>query len=228
MAECLLCDDPLSEILSWQKFIFGSLQQNICHSCYEQFILIEGSTCTVCSRPCQEATCSDCQQWAEFYQGEDPLSKNISLFQYNEAMQRLITQWKYRGDYVLGTIFRERFITTFHKHFAVKNHHLSVVPIPLSKQRMEERRFNQARMLAQFLTPNVEEIFIRVDDTKQAKKTRRERMQTKNPFKLVKKLNNSVVLVDDIYTTGRTIRHAAELLQQHGISSVYSITLVRG
>jgi len=51
---------------------------------------------------------------------------------------------------------------------------------------------------------------------------------TVNPFNLVKSLNNPVLLVDDIYTTGRTLRHAAQLLKEAGCQEVYALTLCRG
>lgn len=214
--------------LTWHHLILGIKNDTICSNCIKRFELINGPTCEICSKPSTYDKCEDCMRWDDFYNGNDPLKKNISLYKYNEAMQDVITRWKYRGDYVLGNIFKEKLSSAYQKYFSNETDAITVVPIPLSRKRLHERLFNQSLMLAQLITPNVKDVFVRTDDEKQAKKSKRERMLTKNPFKLVKTINNSVVLVDDIYTTGRTIRHAAELLKKHGCTTVYSITLIRG
>lgn len=66
---------------------------------------------------------------------------------------------------------------------------------------------------------------------KQSRKTRRERLLMKQPFTLCqsdKKLaNQKICLVDNVYTTGRTLRHAAQCLIVAGALEVTSLTLAR-
>ncbi|WP_339213858.1 phosphoribosyltransferase family protein [Ornithinibacillus sp. FSL M8-0202] len=142
-------------------------------------------------------------------------------------MQDIIAKWKYRGDYELGTVFEESYTTYFQKAFAsIKN--AVIIPIPLSMERLQERCFNQAEMLASFLSLKKMNILSRTHGEKQSKKSRNERIYSENPFILQEKLNNPVILVDDIYTTGTTLRHAAKLLKDAGCPEVYSYTLIRG
>jgi len=143
-------------------------------------------------------------------------------------MKEIITMWKYRGDYILGHIFQADMKQYFKQHYDTHNEQMIAVPIPLSNDRLYERGFNQAEMLADFLSVRIENVLTRTMNEKQAKKTRLERIMTVNPFNLVKSLNNPVLLVDDIYTTGRTLRHAAQLLKEAGCQEVYALTLCRG
>src|SRR5699024_5857763 len=112
--------------------------------------------------------------------------------------------------------------------FPVKQSDLIISPIPLSNQRLAERGFNQSLQLAEMLNRPVSHLFQRKGTEKQSKKTRVERLQMDNPFRLIKKINQPVLLIDDIYTTGTTLRHAASLCKQSGCEQVYALTLCRG
>src|SRR5699024_5852153 len=100
-----------------------------------------------------------------------------------------------------------------------------------SKERLINRGFNQSLAIAEKLarnTSDIQQVLQRIHSEKQSKKTRSQRIFGKNPFKLIKKTNKSVILVDDIYTTGTTLRHAATLLKQGGCPAIYSYSLIRG
>src|SRR5699024_206564 len=140
----------------------------------------------------------------------------------------IMARWKYRGDYVLVKMFQHTFVQTFTNIFSSQLKKSIIVPIPLSKERLRERRFNQAEALAQMLPLTYEHLLTRVHSEKQAKKSRYERLLTHNPFKVKRTINKSVILVDDIYTTGTTIRHASKVLKENGCPNVYAYTLIRG
>nr|WP_279325946.1 phosphoribosyltransferase family protein [Bacillus sp. FJAT-47783] len=104
------------------------------------------------------------------------------------------------------------------------------LPIPLSQQRLYERGFNQALLLSQQLHLPIIEPLEKIDLKKQSKKSRNERIHSKNMFTLTKPelvKDQHIIIIDDIYTTGTTIRHAAKLLHQAGASTVQSLTLIR-
>lgn len=228
MVYCLVCQEEMDSQLGWNGFLKGAYYSKICDRCLIQFDKIEEPTCASCSKPSKKEKCRDCTLWQTLYNGKDPLRKNISIFKYNDFMKELITNWKYRGDYMLGEVFRDVYFQAFKEHFQPHEQHPTIIPIPLSEIRMKERGFNQSLMLAEFISTSIEQPLHRLYDTKQAKKRKHERISSKNPFKLTKSINNSVVLVDDIYTTGSTIRHAAVLLKNSGCKDVYSFTLIRG
>ncbi len=175
----------------------------------------------------KQKTCTDCKWWTSQVES-DPLVFNYSVYAYNEQMQAMIAKWKYRGDFILAEAFKYQFVQSFHRKFSSLTGDMLIIPIPLSIERLQERGFNQAKVLADFLPIANRELITRIHSEKQAKMTRSERISTNNPFKINEKINKKVILVDDIYTTGRTLRHAATILKEHGCPEVYAYTLIRG
>lgn len=217
--------------ISWDTVLSLSQPTELCIPCQRALQRLQGKRCLRCSRRSESSICSDCKWWNAYKQGRDPLTYNHSIFSYNERMQEMIARWKYRGDYMLGYAFQQPFRQSFFKEFPfVKKKKAIVIPIPLSEERLTERGFNQAYMLAHFLKVPIKNILTRLHNEKQSKKGRTERIFAQNPFKLEGKetVNKRAILVDDIYTTGTTLRHAAQLLIEHGCPAVYSYTLVRG
>lgn len=228
MTHCLFCFNPIYLKVTWSNVIQLAKRRKLCTHCEADLIKITGKICRVCSRMSPDILCYDCQRWQVYYNGDDPLQRNISIYIYNDMIKELISRWKYRGDYTLGHVFQSVVSLYFTQYFKSKQSEITVVPIPLSDTRLMERGFNQAEMLAQFISAQQSMVLQRQFSEKQSKKTRKERLISINPFKLQKPINIPVLLVDDIYTTGRTLRHAAELLKEAGCPAVYALTLCRG
>lgn len=224
---CLWCDQEMMIEVSWKNLIMLPKPKQLCNHCEGKIELLKHSRCERCSRMTNEKICSDCKWWTD-QRVPDPLRFNYSVYTYNEQMKEMIAKWKYRGDYILAQAFKQQFIQSFHKRFSLLLEDTLIIPIPLSMERLQERGFNQAEVLAAFLPIENRSLLTRIHSEKQSKMTRSERISTKNPFEIVGHINKKVILVDDIYTTGRTLRHAATLLKEHGCPQVYAYTLIRG
>jgi len=233
---CLICHELYSPTISWQHLLTLKDADPLCRRCRSSFTRIQGSLCDICGRPFDESQhpfrqgsmCSDCLRWQEQSDWKNVLAKNRSVYTYNDFMKEVIALWKFRGDYAIVYTFREAFREEFFRHF---DKTFLVVPIPLSGERLHERGFNQAKALAELLHLPVCDFLVRRHLEKQSKKSRRERLQTDNVFQIAQKtpLNGQhIVLIDDIYTTGTTVRHAAKVLLEAGAASVASFTLARG
>jgi ComF family protein len=103
-----------------------------------------------------------------------------------------------------------------------------IVPVPLSTQRQNWRGFNQSKILAQKLNWQVKEFLQKSKHTTaQARLHRSDRL--KNPgesFSLVKNANvkgKTIILVDDVYTTGATLQECAKVLKQNGAGKVFAM-----
>ncbi|WP_209121477.1 ComF family protein [Alkalihalobacillus sp. BA299] len=158
------------------------------------------------------------------------LTRNRSVYQYNPFLKEVTAQFKYRGDYALGAVFASQLLVSFGSEFKGS----LLVPIPLSKQRLYERGFNQADVLCQFIGNSVPALHRTNHEEKQSKRNRADRINRKeNPFAVVSHFQKQIesvhiTLVDDIYTTGSTVRYAAKALLDCGAQSVSSLTVARG
>ncbi len=226
---CLICKQEISETPTWKSLLHIN-EMTTCEECFQQFEKISGSTCPLCHRPQpNEQPCQDCIKWQIDRNWGNILEKNVSIFTYNEAMKEILATYKFRGDAALSAVFRQELIEAYNKFFKPLKLDIAV-PIPLSKERLYDRGFNQAKLFADFLPLPQQDILTRSDDKKQSKKSRHERLLSENVFSLresSKIEKKQILLVDDLYTTGSTLRHAAKILLQNGAEKVYSLTLIR-
>jgi competence protein ComFC len=238
MNYCLWCDKAYFEPLSW-KYVFGLTGSDVlCASCRAKFQPIGQEICRLCGRDLsifpekyqQDGKCFDCILWEKDQEWSGVLVKNRSLYQYNEFLKEYVAKFKFRGDAAIVKAFQ----TDLRKFYVKEYKDLPVIPIPLSKERHYERGFNQAFELAKLLqVPIIDCLSRPLHEKKQSKKSRDERMTKKEMiFEFDGNKNDcrgkSVVIIDDIYTTGATIRNAAKVLREAGAASVSSLTLARG
>ncbi|MDQ0352906.1 competence protein ComFC [Alkalibacillus filiformis] len=220
---CYLCLTSIKEDTTWSNFL-NPQYRTICDHCEEKLDKITHPHCQKCMKPTDNEKCGDCLRWEQHF-GEDPLGRNVSIYTYNDYMKDLIARFKYRGDYEMINAWKKSVRTSFNEQF--NNQDLLVVPIPLGEDRYTIRQFNQAEAIASLLNEPIHQLLTRQDGQKQSKKSRRERVFSNNPFQLKEQPPESILLVDDIYTTGTTIRQAASLLKEAGAEHVQSLTLIR-
>jgi competence protein ComFC len=155
------------------------------------------------------------------------LQQNMSLFFYNDFLKETLATFKFRGDYVIAKAFAD-FVKINLEKLKVDQ----FVPIPLSEERLYERGFNQAEALINEAGFSSANLLARIHAEKQSKKSRSDRIHLPQVFRMAKETTilagQSVLLVDDIYTTGSTLRHAAKVLKGAGAVTVCSLTLARG
>ncbi len=109
--------------------------------------------------------------------------------------------------------------------------------VPLHKKRLKWRGFNQAELLAEKVSANLglplENLLVRTKNTSpQAKLNRAERLQNlKNAFEVSPEFsakNKTVILVDDVSSTGSTLIECAKVLKKAGVGEVWGLVLARG
>ncbi|HHW36002.1 MAG TPA: ComF family protein [Bacillales bacterium] len=241
---CLICHQPLTEIITWSSLFTLSSQNaqpKICHQCNQKLEPITGEQCRICSRPLskldpkfrKQDLCYDCYNWELDPEWQGLLTQNISIFNYNDFLKDLLAQFKFRGDHELVNIFAEPIQTKCKQTFDYKNPPI-IIPVPLSPERQYERGFNQAKSLAKLLSQQpLAEILERTHTEKQSKKKRSERLLTDSPFHFQADINlehyknKNLLIIDDIYTTGTTLRQIAKVLQSLSPNSIKSLTLAR-
>lgn len=155
-------------------------------------------------------------------QGEEG---TISLFHYNEEMKDFLHRYKFLHDILLAHVFNQ----VLQQH--LKNDRAIIVPIPMHCEGLKKRTFAHVDELLKAAHIPFEHHLIKISAEQQSLKSRQERLQTPQLFKVIehsKIRNGNILLIDDIYTTGATIMHAKKALKEAGATDVRAFTLIHG
>lgn len=111
-----------------------------------------------------------------------------------------------------------------------------IIPVPLHRRRQQERGFNQSLIISSALSkltgfPVTQLLHRHRYTTPQATLSAKERMT--NIIGAFKRANEqrwpkSVILVDDVITTGSTIAECAVVLRQHGVQKITAVAIAKG
>ncbi|MTD42237.1 ComF family protein [Erwinia sp. CPCC 100877] len=226
---CNYCLQVTSRNLTLKEiFIPQKLEsEQLCSTCVQKFQLLpQIECCHGCQKAGYAAYCPDCLKWQQQFPAYD--FHHESLFAYDAAMQEWFEQYKFKGNYSLRFSFA-KFIAAY---FKIKKNQL-VIPIPISTERMKTRGFNQVAGLLEAAQVSYQPYLIRFEHSEsQVTKNRKARLALKQPFKLTEKAkevitNQEILLVDDIYTTGRTLFHAAQVILEHNPSKLNTFSIAR-
>jgi ComF family protein len=151
-------------------------------------------------------------------------------------LQQAIHLLKYRGKLRLKQSLLQLAIEHFDAHFAATAFD-AIIPVPLHRERLMQREFNQAAVLARGLAghlniPVLERLLVRVRSTRpQVGLSGGERRQNvKQAFALTNAAaleDKQVLVVDDVFTTGATLGEVARTLKVGGATRVDVFALAR-
>lgn len=156
------------------------------------------------------------------------------VFQFDEIFQRIVHALKYQENVSLGYELGRRM--AYHLPPQFRDYEpIVLVPIPLHPIKLRERGYNQseaiARGLSAVLGSAIEpELLIRIKNTVTQTKLnaveRQANMQAAFDINKKKDTNhgNTIVLVDDVFTTGATLDSASRMLRQAGFAKIIAIT----
>jgi ComF family protein len=158
-----------------------------------------------------------------------------AAYGYEGALRSALHRVKYRGERRRGELLAMELAAVAPALLAPWRDELaSVVPVPLHPSRLRERGFNQSALLAsaaaRVLGLPVRENLVRVRPTPaQVGQRRHERFRNvAGAFRWTgEPLSGTVLLVDDVVTTGATISAAADALATGGARSVVVLALAR-
>ena len=219
--KCLLCNDWIESVPKLRDLImFNQREEYSCVSCKNQFKKLSKERCQNCNKELHRDTCIDCKLWMK----KGYIPKHLAIYHYEENMKDYFSRYKFMGDYCLRKTFQKDIKNNL-KPFFKKGY--TIVPVPLSEERLVERGFNQVEGLIEGIP--YQDIFEKRDIEKQSSKTRKERLSQDNAFCLKKGIDvpDKIIIVDDIYTTGSTLYHMVQLLEAIGIKEVLTFSLAR-
>ena len=212
--------------------------EGICPSCREKTVpAADGAFCMHCGKPLADEAaeyCPDCRKQMEG--GGSCLDQGRSLWLHREPVAGALYRFKYHNRRRWGRLFAKELADRY--ACQVRRWQTDVViPVPLHPSRRRKRGFNQAEILARELgarcgVPVRTDVLFRIRRTTPQKALgRTDRMQNlKGAFGVSAawKPCRNVLLVDDIYTTGATLEHAAKVLRKAGVQNVRFLTISIG
>ena len=209
-------------------------QHGMVHAAYWQGLnFINDPICKTCGVPfsfeASDLECGDCLENPPAYK------KNRSSLIYDDGCRDLILRFKH-GDQTHAV---RAFIPWLNMAATdiIKSTDI-IVPVPLHYYRLLKRRFNQAELIARHFSRNYQSIsyypdgLLRIRNTQSQghKKPAERSKNVKKAFAVNPKYNysgRSVLIIDDVYTTGATLNECAAMLYSAGASEVNCLTLAR-
>ncbi len=218
---CPVCDDivKVSEGL-------------ICRGCAPKIKYVTGPACMKCGKMLSSEDleyCHDCRTGHHIY------DRGMALYDY-KSIADSIYRFKYKGRREYADFYGEEISRCLGNEIK-RMRPDALIPVPVHSKKLRERGYNQATALAKVLSahlqiPVEDKLVIRQKNTAPQKELNvRERQNNlKKAFKIAPndvKLN-TIVIIDDIYTTGSTIDAMAEELKKTGVDKIYFTALAIG
>lgn len=214
---CAVCDGALT-----------SSESGVCSECRDKIKYIDKNVCCICGRPVKrrEEMCMECRGTKHLFAGgRSVLSYDFigdSVFRFKYANRPEYAQfyadciWNCCRDWIeaLGAD--------------------AIVPVPLHKKRLLKRGYNQAEVLANALSqrskiPCLQDLCERTRNTVAQKYFDRKDRQINVKKAFIVRKNgvklSTIIVVDDIFTTGSTIDALSEVLLKAGVKRVYFLTI---
>ena len=203
--------------------------ERICTGCLGSLEPVRAPWCMICGRHMADEgdLCRECRE-----AGRHSFRRARALYDYR-SVRAGIYRFKYGNRQEYGE-FYGREMAAYLGDFILGVQPQGLIPVPLHRRRQAKRGYNQAAVLARVIgrelgLPVYENILFRVRNTAPLKNQNpKERQNNLKKAFLVRQNDvklKTIVLIDDIYTTGATADEAAAALLESGIEEVYVATL---
>lgn len=163
--------------------------------------------------------CGSCKQQLEYIDTTrkiEDLSVHI-LYVYNQFLEGMIFQYKEGRDIALKQVF-------FHEHIkAIEKQYkgYTLLLMPSSQEKTKERGFHALRGMLEEIHLEKLEPFYKSENRKQSRQNYEQRQHIDDIMRLdpsVKLPKKKLLLIDDVCTTGSTLKSAYHLLAEHTLS----------
>ncbi|MBI4008875.1 ComF family protein [Candidatus Roizmanbacteria bacterium] len=224
--------------LLFPKFCLGCgyLGAYICINCQKKLSYLKKDICLYCGKDSLSGfTHPGCRRNL----GIDGF---LSVLHYNDFLKAIIKNIKYRlavdvwEEFCL-VVKPERLKKILIYKSLLRDDFL-LEPIPLHAHKLQLRGFNQAKIIAQylqsFLNCRKSGVLLRIRNTPSQTQLQNQKSRYHNMLGAFGVLANknisgkNFVLVDDVVTTGSTLKEAAKVLKKNGARQVFAITIANG
>lgn len=210
------------------------LGESFCSRCAQDVEPVPLPQCMRCGRPQPKATtrCADCARHPK-----DPLTLTRAAALHISPLREAIHALKYKAQPELAPLLA-RYLSAVYAAEPWCNLPqpiTAVVPVPLHPQRKEERGYNQAELLAEHFSKAVH-LPMQPTWLERKRETRQQvglgpserQSNVEEAFCATAAVaNQRLLLIDDVYTTGATLRACAAAALSAGATAVYGLTLAQ-
>lgn len=222
---CVACGDVLN----------NDMESFFCSGCFSKIGFSKSPICSCCGLPFinykgENHLCSDCISREQYF------SAARSVGRYETPLRDAIHLFKYKGKIAVGKALGRLMAGFEYDSFNMRDYSL-IMPVPLHQKRLRERGFNQSVVLASEVAVrhhiNLDFMTLKrmVYTEPQVNLGRKERDSNVNgAFSITSSegVNGErIILIDDVYTTGSTVRECARVLLENGAADVAVLTLAR-
>lgn len=200
----------------------------VCQSCLGAVPIYDSLFCPICLRRVPEK--NHCHPQAGY------LLAPVTHYD-NPSVKKLIFKLKY-GSWLQTVEPLQELLVNYLKKLPVNGKGFVVIPIPLHPDRELHRGFNQSNILASKVSRHldielIKNNLIRVKNTKSQTefkdyKAREQNLACAFHLNRPERLRNkSIILVDDVFTSGATINEAVRTLKAAGVRKIVALILAR-
>lgn len=227
-----LFNEILDFIFPKKCFGCGRSGELFCDRCFNSLNFPE-IRCFVCREGGGSGFCAQCGSFFNL--------KNLRVFwtadYKNPAIKKMIRTFKYRQAGALAGILGEILNQRAKRFLNQDGSNVSlIIPVPLTARKQRERGFNQAALLGRYLAQKSGLVFdptilLKIKNTASQVGTagRDERLKNLKESFIVsdpqKIKNKTVILVDDVLTTGATIMECGRVLQKAGAEKIIALVV---
>ncbi len=207
----------------------------ICWDCFGRIEVLDGGLCALCGNPLtgnprSDFICALCRQ------NKPSFDRARSGALFSGIMRSVLHDFKYNNALWLTADISDIIEGVLSVGFDVNSIDL-VVPVPLFRTRERERSYNQAQVLAVELAERLDRRLdtrslkrVRATETQTRFNAAQRRVNIKDAFAVVRTQwirGRTILLVDDVMTTGATLSECSAALKRGGARTVYAVSAAR-
>ena len=200
----------------------------LCEPCVASAANLPNNVCYTCAEPTSENTvrCGDCATLPP------PLDRLVAVYRYGGSVRSAVHALKYRHVTAIAPVMADLMA----RHPFVRRAELDcVVPVPVHQDRLRERGYNQASLVASNLAEKLQQHYIAEGLSKirstvsQVELTRQQRATSlREAFSANYNFEDAhVLLIDDVCTTGNTLMNCAASLKRAGARRVSAMVFAK-
>ena len=216
--------------------IFDFILPRICPACSKTLHSKEQVICATCFKEIKRTSADLIEsEFKRKFAEEKIIADFIApfVFENEKALQQLIHQLKYNNRFRLG-IYLGKKLAKLTKAKVMEWEADCIVPIPLHPAKKAERGYNQADFIAKGIAKELSVAMLKngikrnintPTQTKLNLEERRENMENAFEVNTKKVVGKKIILLDDVITTGSTMRSCAIELLNKGAQKVYGLSV---